>query len=754
MMPPAESCHSYALRYAAAGFAVFPLFGVVEVDGHLRCRCADPECRSQGKHPMTPHGVKDASTDPAVINAWFAQWPQANLGMALGGPARRCVIDTDPRNGGDVTFETLIEHHGALPDTALQMTGGGGTHHLFIAPEGARLPGKLGKGVDLKGEGGYIVVAPSLHVAGVAYTWEASSDPLEGQAIAPLPAWVAEAGPAATTPIVAPAAVGFMPPQQVLEVRSALAFVDPDDRNDWLAMGMALKSTAAPNAFGLWTEWSMLSPKFDPADQRRVWNSFKSSGRNLETIFAVAAQRGWVNPASRDAQRFSDDVEAAIERANTPSRVELVEPASAPEPAGFPAPALNELATWINGRYALTHPAVTTQTVLAIAALAASRVYVGEGGTPCHLCLGVVAESSMLTAYARDAVSRVLDAVGLRRMMRGTRANAPSNVYSTLWRSPAAIHVVGDYGHLAQFAKRQPSGVLDQAFSVMADAYSASALYVDSAVEAGLKPSSTDDQLVVRNPALTTLLLSTHEQMGALLQRGELTRGLLVYQLPVIVATDGAIERLPVGGDLPAALHDLLLAVRRLPAARGDKSQQEIFGGQPCLKPNLVRVRQASPFDEHVAAINAVSAEPAHRPLVLAAIGTARRMCTAIAPWLDPHAPTVTRDVMDWVCGYVLRHLGAWLEQYSTLGNDEGRADIGQKIVAAIADRKTRGIPRGQLHKYCWVYRNIRDSERRAKVIDGLIEDGELVEVTPEGTRQKVLVAGRFARRVELKVVK
>ena len=737
----------HARRYAGLGWKVFPLHGVK--DG--RCTCGDADCRSIGKHPMTPHGVKDASADPAQLERWAAQWPASNLGLALTDGL--VALDTDPRNGGNVTLAALLEEHGALPDTVLQMTGGGGTHHLFFNREGRKLPGTLGKGIDLKGEGGYIVVEPSMHASGSSYAWEASCDPLDGMKVEDLPAWIGmQAAEAPATKTLA--AAGFLPPQQVLEIRSAMVYLDADDRDTWVAVGMALHSTDAPNAFGLWTEWSQLSTKYNPADQRRVWTSFKSCGRHLESIFAMAQERGWVNPASREAQRFSDDVEAAIERANTPARIELVEPTPAPEPARFPVPAMNQLAGWINARYALTHPDVTTQTVLALAALASSRVYVGEGGTPAHLCLGVVAESSMLTAYARDAVSRVLDATGLRRMMRGTRANAPSNVYSTLWRSPAAIHVVGDYGHLAQFAKRQPSGVLDQAFSVMTDAYSSSALYVDSAVEAGLKPSATDDQLVVRNPALTTLLLSTHAQMGALLQRGELTRGLLAYQLPVIVSTDGAVERIPDTTDLPATLHDLIRAVRRLPANRGELSVQDIFGAQPCLKPNLVRVRQAVTFDEHVAAINGISTEPPHRPLVLAAVGTARRMCTAMAPWADPQTPVVQREVMDWVCGYVMRHLSAWLEQYSTLGNDDGTTDVGQKVVAAVAERKSRGIPRGQLHKYCWAYRNIRDREKRARVIDGLIEDGELVEVVPEGKREKVLVAARFAKRVELKVVK
>lgn len=748
--PQLPSARMILRDYVARGLKVFPLHWITEAG---RCSCADSDCRNAGKHPLTSHGVKDATIDIGIIAAWWAQWPMANIGMALDGFV---VVDVDPRNGGDAALETVEAQHGPLPDTWLALTGGGGKHHVYRAREGASYPGKLAKGVDLKrGAGAYIVVEPSLHASGIAYAWEASSSPLDDAAIVEAPSWLEAAQTESGAMAPALAATGYIPPEKAIELRSAMAMIDPDDRDNWITLGMALHSTGAPNAFGLWVEWSQLSPKYNPADQRRVWNSFsaKPNGVQIESVFAIATRAGWVNPRSAPAAKFQADTLAAIAAANAQTRMETVEvPEPAPVP-DFPVPMLNDLAAWIDGRYPVTHPDVTRQAVLAIAALAASRVYVGEGGSPCHLCLGIVAESSVLSAYARDAIARALDESGLRRMLRGTRANAPSNVYSTLWRSPAAIHVVGDYGHLAQFAKRQPSGVLDQAFSVMADAYSASALYIDSPAEAGLKPTASDDQLVVHAPALTTLLLSTHEQMGGLLQRGELARGLLAYQLPVIATASGAVEREPTQDAMPQHLRNYLRTVRRLPSTAAELSMQEIFSAQPWQRPNLIRVRYALEFAEHLAAISAVSTEPEHRPLVLAAQGTARRLVNTLAAWGDPASPTATRAIMDWATAYVVRHLRAWLEQYSTLGNDDGRADVGQKVVAAIADRKTAGLPRSQLPNYCRTYRSIRDKDKRTRLIDSLIEDGDLVEFTPEGTRTKVLVAARFARRVELKVV-
>lgn len=739
----------FAAAYGARGLAVFPLHWAVERDGTWGCSCGDADCRSPAKHPITPSGVKDASADTAVIAAWWASWPAANIGLALGGYV---VVDTDPRNGGDVTLETLEAEHGRLPDTWLAITGGGGTHHVFAAAPGAHYPGKLGKGVDLKrGEGAYIVVEPSRHVSGVTYSWEASSSPLDSAPLAPAPAWmVSVAAPVGAPQPPAAAATGFIPPQQHIELRSALAFIDGDSRDTWLTVGMALHSTGAPNAFAIWTEWSQLSEKYNAADQRRVWNSFSSKpgGVHLQTIFAMAQAAGWVNPAAAPARAFDERAEAAIATMNAAPRIELVDGADAPPRRdAFPVAVLEDAAAWITRRYALTHPDVTRQAVLAIAALAASRVYIGDDGSPAHLCLGVVAESAIISNYVRDAIARLLEDAGCQRMQRGTRANAPSNIYSALWKAPACVHVVADYGHLAQFAKRQPSGVLDQTFSVMAEAYVGSNIYLDSAAEAGLRPQASDEQLVIHSPALTTVLVSTFEQMGALLSRSELCRGLLQYQLPVLAETADAISVTPSGEGAPAHVVTAFRAVRRLEHRPGSYSQAEIYGQQPCSRPNLIRVRYATPFAEHAAAIAAISDNPAHRPLILAAQGQARRIATTLGAWADPMSPFASREVLAWACSYTMAALRAWLERYDTLGNEDGKIDVAQKVVAAVAGRRAAGLARADLPKFCWAYRAIRDAEKRSKLIDGLLDDGELVELTKPGERKKTLVAAKFVKK-------
>jgi hypothetical protein len=186
--PPAElqemTLAEAAEWYARKGFPVFPLHSVAEG----RCSCRDDCCRHPGKHPRTPQGFKDATTDLAKVASYWQRHPDANIGLATGATSGLLFLDVDPRHGGDDSLASLISKHGPLPDTAQQTTGGGGKHIGFRFPAGVSLPSELAPGIELKGNGRYIVVAPSLHFSGRRYQWDGvrAEDALLSPAEAPV----------------------------------------------------------------------------------------------------------------------------------------------------------------------------------------------------------------------------------------------------------------------------------------------------------------------------------------------------------------------------------------------------------------------------------------------------------------------------------------------------------------------------------------------------------------------------------------
>jgi len=177
-----------ALRYAERGWAVFPVFEVLE---DLSCACGKPDCSNQGKHPRTPHGLKDASTDPEVVRHWWGKrWPGANIAIRTGAASGLDVVDVDPKKGGEDTLAALIAEHGPLPLTVEALTGGGGRHLLFSHDSAFGVGTDVfGAGLDARGEGGYIVAPPSLHACGRVYAWNVDAHPDE-VALAEAPSWL------------------------------------------------------------------------------------------------------------------------------------------------------------------------------------------------------------------------------------------------------------------------------------------------------------------------------------------------------------------------------------------------------------------------------------------------------------------------------------------------------------------------------------------------------------------------------------
>ena len=156
-----------ALRYASWGWAVLPI-------------------QPNSKLPASSHGVKDASTDPAQIKAWFEGRDDLNVAVAAGRASNLICFDIDPRNGGDASWGAWLAMSGPHNDGPHQLTAGGGSHYI-AAYDPTWRSSKLALGVDLLSDGRYFLVWPS-QIGGKKYEWEASSDPADGIAPFRIPA--------------------------------------------------------------------------------------------------------------------------------------------------------------------------------------------------------------------------------------------------------------------------------------------------------------------------------------------------------------------------------------------------------------------------------------------------------------------------------------------------------------------------------------------------------------------------------------
>ena len=129
-----------ALDLAAMGFACFP-------------------CRAD-KKPATPHGFKDATADATELRRLWRQHPGPLVGLPTGQRNGFDVLDIDPRHGGDAWFAVERDR---LPETRRHCTRSGGLHILFGHRQGVRnSESKIAPGVDVRGEGGYVIWWPGF----------------------------------------------------------------------------------------------------------------------------------------------------------------------------------------------------------------------------------------------------------------------------------------------------------------------------------------------------------------------------------------------------------------------------------------------------------------------------------------------------------------------------------------------------------------------------------------------------------------
>lgn len=177
-----EDVLEQALALVRAGVPVFPVHGL-RSDGE--CTCGDrseSHLRNRGKHPATGHGHLDATLDEFRVTQWFKDGgggeseSRLNVAFPTGAASGLVALDVDVRHGGDRTLEDWYAWVADVeypPPTLRCRTGGGGLHILYRVPPGVRVTSRQSvlPGVDVKGDGGYVVTAPSRHVSGERYRW-------------------------------------------------------------------------------------------------------------------------------------------------------------------------------------------------------------------------------------------------------------------------------------------------------------------------------------------------------------------------------------------------------------------------------------------------------------------------------------------------------------------------------------------------------------------------------------------------------
>jgi len=254
--PSGLTAEAAALGYIRHGWPVFVLGRSKRPVANCRaCRTAGAGHDRDGCTCLTCHGFYAATLDPGRLAAMLRKAPGGLLAIRTGTVSGLCVVDIDPRNGGQVDRDLMTP-------TATVATGGGGWHLYYRHPGGPTLPALPGAaGVDVKGDGGYVAAPPSIHPGtGRPYRWVtgrgvAEMPPALRAALAPSPSAAAPA-PAVTGlsgPVPVRGAGGISSPPALLAAHLRAVQQAPEGRRRAILYGAA-RGVARMVAAGALTE--------------------------------------------------------------------------------------------------------------------------------------------------------------------------------------------------------------------------------------------------------------------------------------------------------------------------------------------------------------------------------------------------------------------------------------------------------------------------------------------------------------------
>lgn len=480
--PKTKTPLEVALDYAAQGWPVFPCRHVDEEV--IDTNTGEIEVRAKAKAPLTHNGFKSATADRQAVTAFWSRFPNAMIGIPTGEPIGAFVVDIDVKaevNG----FEWLREmeaKHGRLPDTLTANTASGGQHIYFRYVEGVRNRGALGPGVDLRGQGGYVVAPGSVMKDGRRYTWTNDEE------IAEAPAWLLDlvvrkpsdnATPTTYTPYTGSNSAYV--DAAVEEELSELAATPQGHRNNalndaafalgqFVGAGALSRADAEASLHAIYSQWSNI--RLSQSTAKRGLDAGQQQPRGIpdayqfddglepympHKLLAKLGTKADVQPDAEDTHASESYAESVSRGSDKPAILAANDNRKEPTlPPMHPAPFTPEAAGGLLGNVArwVTETAIIPVPELSLSAAIAllAGLFGKKALTPTEAGVNVYLTTLMATAGGKGhppkAIRRLagqLGEAGAAAVVNGDHTSYAA-IERTLRRSPSTAIVMDEFG--------------------------------------------------------------------------------------------------------------------------------------------------------------------------------------------------------------------------------------------------------------------------------------------------------------------
>ena len=514
-----------ALEYVDLGWYIFPL------------------CPGQ-KIPITSHGVKDATIDRKQIEEWWAKWPNANIAVACGEKSGVYVVDVDITASGDVNGLRSLGEFPPLPNTIKQDTPRGGAHFFYKTTVPPANRNSFRPAIDIRGNGYYVVLAPSIHPNGKQYAWAKGCSPWNI-----LPAEYPDfMRPVVKVPWASPAPLAPMAPMatqhsdNVMQRASAyLARCEPaiqghagHDKLLYVASrmvhGFLLTDAQAydilareynPQCVPPWD----LSNQADEKDFRRKI----TEARKLQPQH----ESGWLlnddfNSSSIDIRGLLSSLHAISHsgKSSVSSPISCgYEKKSNNEELQFlcqPTGLTGEICSWLNSTSLRAQPFLSLAASLTFLGVLFGRKIRDHLGSRTNLyCMGV-APSSAGKQHALNQIRNLCTAVGCVELLGGDYIASDSAIEEKISQFPATLFLWDEIGHLLAHIRKGASHNHAQVVSLLMKLYSsAGSMYL------GREYAEKEKQRTIIQPCCCIYGTSTPERFTGGISPEELQDGWL-----------------------------------------------------------------------------------------------------------------------------------------------------------------------------------------------------------------------------------
>jgi len=739
-----------ALRYADLGWYVFPI--------------------TPGKKtPITTHGVKDATTDTKRIQEWWAKWPNANIAVACGRKSGVYVIDVDVTTTRDVDGKASLEEFPKLPGTIRQNTPRGGFHAFFKAGNPPVNKNGFRPGIDIRGDGYYVLLAPSIRADGVQYAWMKGYSPWEIPA-AEYPDFmrpVAKSSQASPVPAIRP--VAAQSPQHsndtMRRASAYLAACEPaiqgqagHDKLLYAASrmvhGFLLTDT---QAYGILA--SEYNPRCMPPWDLTSQSDERDFRRKVTEARKLQPQHppGWLlnnddysNNSSGDKFCIVD-IDVLLRKAkcrncglefqqdNGANRCDKCLPECTAgnhkaelrflcQPTGL----LGEICSWLNSTSLRSQPFLSLAASLTfLGALFGRKIRDCLGSRTNLYCMGV-APSSAGKQHALNQLRNLATATGCVELLGGDYIASDSAIEERMSRSPTTLFLWDEIGHLLAHIRSGASHNHAQVVSLLMKLYSsAGSMYL------GREYAEADRQRTVIQPCCCIYGTSTPERFTSGISPEELQDGWLSRCL-VFVSGDNPRKNRNANFDtkIPNSIMQQIGAWREFSVEKESNNElsKYVTPGYCEAPPAQFIVPASRDAEEIFVSFDDETTKYGQKHPLLACLWrkgeeNARRIALIIAAGNSCNDPVITSADANYACRlirYLLISFGTEIAPEITSSEAERSK---RKVYRVIRDAGTRGISLQRLTKATrWA-----NQKSRHDLLGDLIAAGDIISELRSG---------------------